>query len=243
MLKPYVVIPYKGTGAKSRLVRDKGGFLYPEEVTSLSLAMLVDTYQCWERAIGDAGYLIVGVANEYSPTTFSERDIVSREMPSGDINESLHQLRLEARGKGYNIFGVSGGDLPLAIPDDFRELLLLSHQVPVVFSVGKRGGTTAYAISGDYDIELHRPGITNLENQEARLEEMGLAYTTVHNPRLFCDVDTSSDLLEAWFLLNVNPELYADKKTYRCLLELIPRVMEEETQRGDTIRRLYASFL
>ena len=170
----FVVILYKGSeNPKSRLGIENGGFLYPHERRKFSDALITDLYGVWTQTLGDRGKVIVAIGDDSRGDVkrYKEKMINTCEMPSSDINESLRIFQREAKENGYEAFGVSGCDLPLITQADIHELLMKSESFPVVFSLGRRGGTTTYVITNDYKIELYKAGSTNLENQISRLKE------------------------------------------------------------------------
>ncbi len=252
----FVVIPFKGPeDTKNRLSFEKSpnGILFPDERRTLSDCLVRDLYRVWRKTIGDDGEVIVGVANDRDNTVipqYAKSEINVVKMPYPDINPSLAHLAQEAQAKGYEQFIVSGSDLPLITQADINYLFermnsLNSTNGKVVFSQGKRGGTTVYLISPptSYKIELYSPGKTNLEHQIERLKNQKMPFKAIDNRvHLYLDLDYPDDLLEIYLLMLTNPEVYQDRKTYQYLIPLVQGMREEETERGERVRKLFERF-
>jgi 2-phospho-L-lactate guanylyltransferase len=174
-----VVVPYAGSGGKSRLELD------PDAREKLSLAMLADVL---------AATVEVGATWVVSPAP-AGRELGARwiQDPGGGQGAAV-AAALREIGPGPAL--VVNADLPSLSAEDVRALAEATPDPGIAIAPATDGTTNALGLS---DVALFAPlyGPDSAARFRAHGERAGLAVVDVSRPGLRDDVDTLADLVSA----------------------------------------------
>jgi 2-phospho-L-lactate guanylyltransferase len=175
-----VVVPYAGSGGKSRLELDAGAR------KDMSLAMLKDVV---------AAALKVGPAWVVTPEPDAAEEAGATWIPDpGGGQGAAVEAALGELGAGAVL--VVNADLPSLTADDLRALVAAIPPSGIAIAAAADGTTNALGLS---DATLFAPlyGEGSAARFRAHADRSGLAAVHVDRPGLRDDVDTLADLVDA----------------------------------------------